>query len=243
MNTPGHELALPMHQFIFLWNQNIADKPEWFLFISCRGFCPSHYCKLIIMLKCPGSYGSDQQRGFCPMGLLSTLWGGFCPSCKQLEGDYVHPVKSSRGDYVFVLKFKFYLILFVSEIQSREYNRPLSPIRPFGRWRIQGSARDYALRPDQPRDPWSDCHGQVATLPTWCACCCRQTQQPEEKRASQEKGSPASWACIDPWHWWVAWWVRYHRRRRQPGLFDIWFLFRGGGQWEPFDCVCYWVWT
>ena len=103
MNTPGHELALPMHQFIFLWNQNIADKPEWFLFISCRGFCPSHYCKLIIMLKCPGSYGSDQQRGFCPMGLLSTLWGGFCPSCKQLEGDYVHPVKSSRGDNVFVL--------------------------------------------------------------------------------------------------------------------------------------------
>ena len=98
MNTPGHELALPMHQFIFLWNQNIADKPEWFLFISCRGFCPSHYFKLIIMLKCPGSYGSDQQRGFCPMGLLSTLWGGFCPPLIILqEGKCPNPAKNRGG--------------------------------------------------------------------------------------------------------------------------------------------------
>ena len=83
MNTPGHELALPMHQFIFLWNQNIADKPEWFLFISCRGFCPSHYCKLIIMLKCP---------------LCAKRWEGKCPPLIILqEGKCLNPAKNRGG--------------------------------------------------------------------------------------------------------------------------------------------------
>ena len=86
MNTPGHELALPMHQFIFLWNQNIADKPEWFLFISCRGFCPSHYCKLIIMLKCP---------------LCAKRWEGKCPPLIILqEGKCPNPAKNRGGEIV-----------------------------------------------------------------------------------------------------------------------------------------------
>ena len=46
------------------------------------------------------SYGSNQQGGFCPKGILSILWRGFCPPCKDHEGDYVHPVKSFKGDYV-----------------------------------------------------------------------------------------------------------------------------------------------
>ena len=50
------------------------------------------------------SYGSNQQGGFCPKGILSILWRGFCPPCKNHEGDYVHPVKSSKGDYVHLVK-------------------------------------------------------------------------------------------------------------------------------------------
>ena len=50
------------------------------------------------------SYGSNQQGGFCPNGILSILWRGFCPPCKNHEGDYVHPVKSFKGDYVNLVK-------------------------------------------------------------------------------------------------------------------------------------------
>ena len=50
------------------------------------------------------SYGSNQQGGFCPKGILSILWRGFCPPCKNHEGDYVHPVKSFKGDYVHLVK-------------------------------------------------------------------------------------------------------------------------------------------
>ena len=42
--------------------------------------------------------------GFCPKGILSILWRGFCPPCKNHEGDYVHPVKSFKGDYVYLVK-------------------------------------------------------------------------------------------------------------------------------------------
>ena len=42
--------------------------------------------------------------GFCPKGILSILWRGFCPHCKNHEGDYVHPVKSFIGDYVHLVK-------------------------------------------------------------------------------------------------------------------------------------------
>ena len=51
------------------------------------------------------SYGSNQQGGFCPKGILSILWRGFCPPCKNHEGDYVHPVKSFKGDYVHLVKW------------------------------------------------------------------------------------------------------------------------------------------
>ena len=50
------------------------------------------------------SYGSNYQVGLCPKGILSILWRGFCPPCKNLEGDYVHPVKSFKGDYVHLVK-------------------------------------------------------------------------------------------------------------------------------------------
>ena len=50
------------------------------------------------------SYGSNQQGGFCPKGILSILWRGFCPPCKNHEGDYVHPVKSFKGEYVHLVK-------------------------------------------------------------------------------------------------------------------------------------------
>ena len=50
------------------------------------------------------SYGSNQQGVFCPKGILSILWRGFCPPCKNHEGDYVHPVKSFKGDYVHLVK-------------------------------------------------------------------------------------------------------------------------------------------
>ena len=50
------------------------------------------------------SYGSNQQGGFCPKGILSILWRGFCPPCKNHEGDYVNPVKSFKGDYVHLVK-------------------------------------------------------------------------------------------------------------------------------------------
>ena len=50
------------------------------------------------------SYGSNHQVGLCPKGILSILWRGFCPPCKNLEGDYVHPVKSFKGDYVHLVK-------------------------------------------------------------------------------------------------------------------------------------------
>ena len=93
MNTPGHELALPMHQFIFLWNQNIADKPEWFLFISCRGFCPSHYCKLIIMLKCP--LCAKRWEGKCPP--LIILQEGKCPNPAKNRGGIVLPTWFEQG--------------------------------------------------------------------------------------------------------------------------------------------------
>ena len=42
--------------------------------------------------------------GVCPKGILSILWRGFCPPCKNHEGDYVHPVKSFKGDYVHLVK-------------------------------------------------------------------------------------------------------------------------------------------
>ena len=93
MNTPGHELALPMHQFIFLWNQNIADKPEWFLFMSCRGFCPSHYCKLIIMLKCP--LCAKRWEGKCPP--LIILQEGKCPNPAKNRGGIVLPTWFEQG--------------------------------------------------------------------------------------------------------------------------------------------------
>ena len=93
MNTPGHELALPMHQFIFLWNQNIVDKPEWFLFISCRGFCPSHYCKLIIMLKCP--LCAKRWEGKCPP--LIILQEGKCPNPAKNRGGIVLPTWFEQG--------------------------------------------------------------------------------------------------------------------------------------------------
>ena len=93
MNTHGHELALPMHQFIFLWNQNIADKPEWFLFISCRGFCPSHYCKLIIMLKCP--LCAKRWEGKCPP--LIILQEGKCPNPAKNRGGIVLPTWFEQG--------------------------------------------------------------------------------------------------------------------------------------------------
>ena len=38
------------------------------------------------------------------MGILSILWRGFCPPCKNHEGDYVHPVKSFKGAYVHLVK-------------------------------------------------------------------------------------------------------------------------------------------
>ena len=47
---------------------------------------------------------SNQQGEFCPKGILSILWRGFCPPCKNHEGDYVHPVKSFKGDYVHLVK-------------------------------------------------------------------------------------------------------------------------------------------
>ena len=50
------------------------------------------------------SYGSNQHGGFCLKGILSILWRGFCPPCKNHEGDYVHPVKSFKGDYVHLVK-------------------------------------------------------------------------------------------------------------------------------------------
>ena len=41
---------------------------------------------------------------FVQKGILSILWRGFCPPCKNHEGDYVHPVKSFKGDYVHLVK-------------------------------------------------------------------------------------------------------------------------------------------